>query len=69
MAYGDAMTRVHPFTFNVDSDPLREDRYRWTVCEGTQIRLRSPRSYATKEEAVSEATKATERLSSGERDG
>ena len=65
-AHSAAMPRVHPFTFNVEPDPLREARYRWTVCEGTQIRLRSPRSYSTKEEAVSEATKVAERLSSGE---
>ena len=64
-----AMSRVNPFTFNVEPDPLREERYRWTVCEGTQIHLRSPCSYATKEEAISEATKAAERLSSGERNG
>ena len=33
------MPEIHPFTFNVLTDPLRESRYRWTVCEGSQIQL------------------------------
>jgi hypothetical protein len=51
----------HPFTFNVVADPLRQSRYRWTVCEGNQIHVRSPYSYATRREAEKEAAKAVER--------
>jgi hypothetical protein len=51
----------HPFTFNVMADPLRELRYRWTVCEGIQIHVRSPNSYATRSEAEKEAAKAVSR--------
>ena len=32
----------HPFTFNIVADPLRELRYRWTVCEGDQILCARP---------------------------
>jgi hypothetical protein len=46
------------FTFKVEADPLREGRYRWTICEGTQIHLRSPQSYATRREAEEGAEKA-----------
>jgi hypothetical protein len=51
----------HPFTFSVMADPLRESRYRWTVCEGNQIHMRSPTSYATQSEAEKEAAKAVSR--------
>ena len=46
------------FTINVEADPLREGRYRWTICEGVQIHLRSPQSYATMREAKEDADKA-----------
>jgi hypothetical protein len=52
------MVEAHPYTFRIDPDPLRESRYRWTVCEGIQIHVRSPHSYATKDEAEKEAAKA-----------
>ncbi len=55
------MVETHPFTFNVVADPLREQRYRWTVCEGSQIHVRSPYSYATRREAEKEAEKAVSR--------
>jgi GH24 family phage-related lysozyme (muramidase) len=55
------MGENHPFTFNVMADPLRESRYRWTVCEGNQIHMRSPTSYATQSEAEKEAAKAVSR--------
>ncbi len=51
----------HPFTSNIVADPLRESRYRWTVCEGSQIQVRSPYSYATRREAENEAAKAVSR--------
>jgi uncharacterized protein YbbC (DUF1343 family) len=62
------MSKSPAFTFNVEPDPLHPSRYRWTVCEGVQIHLRSPHSYASKQEATLEATKAADRLSRAERD-
>ena len=53
---------THPFRFKIVTDPLRELRYRWTVCEGSQIHVRSPHSYATREEAEKEAAKAVSRF-------
>jgi len=52
------MASIHPFTFKVDADPLSERRFRWSVCEGDQIHIRSPHSYATRREAETEAGKA-----------
>jgi hypothetical protein len=52
------MAEVHPSTFKIEADPLREMRYRWTVCEGNQIHLRSPNSYATRRDAEIEAAQA-----------
>jgi hypothetical protein len=39
------MPEAHPFTFKIEIDPLSERRFRWTVCEGGQIHLRSPHSW------------------------
>jgi hypothetical protein len=55
------MGEKHPFTLDVVADPLRHSRYRWTVCEGNQIHVRSPYSHATRREAEKEAAKAVER--------
>ncbi len=52
------MADTHPFTITIEPDPLRELRYRWTVCEGVQVHARSPHSYATRREAENEAGKA-----------
>jgi hypothetical protein len=46
------------FTINIEADPLRGGRYRWTICEGVQIHLRSPQSYTTRREAKEDADKA-----------
>lgn len=46
------------FTFKIEPDPLGARRFRWTVCEGTRIHLRSPHSYETRREAEEEANKA-----------
>ena len=46
------------FTINVEADPLREGRYRWTIREGVQIHLRSLQSYVTRQEAKEAADKA-----------
>jgi hypothetical protein len=52
------MAEDHPFTAKIDVDPLSERRFRWTVCEGVQVHMRSPHSYATRREAVADADKA-----------
>jgi hypothetical protein len=49
------MEEVHPFTVRIEADPLNERRFRWTICEGDQIHIRSPHSYATRREADKEA--------------
>jgi hypothetical protein len=56
------MLRSHPFTTNVEPDPLTERRFRWIVCEDGQIHLRSPQSYATRRQAEVEADKALLRI-------
>jgi hypothetical protein len=56
------MAEVHPFTVKIEADPLREDRYRWTVCEGTQIHLRSPAFVCDRSEAERDAEKAMSNL-------
>jgi hypothetical protein len=55
------VVEVHPYSFKVMTDPLEELRHRWTVCEGSQIHVRSPCSYATRGEAEKEAAKAVAR--------
>jgi hypothetical protein len=52
------LTEKHPFSFKIDADLLRPSRFRWTVCEGDLVHLRSPHSYATRREAEDEAKKA-----------
>jgi hypothetical protein len=56
------MDKAERFTFHVEPDPLGAGRFRWTVCEGTQIHLRSPHSYATRLEAEQEADKALQKF-------
>jgi hypothetical protein len=51
------MADVHPFTVKIEVDPLNTVRFRWMVCEGDQIHIRSPHSYATRREATIEADK------------
>jgi hypothetical protein len=58
------MAAVHSFTFKIEADPLNEHRFRWTVCEGDQVHIRSPHSYATRREAEAEAQKAVIKRSS-----
>ena len=36
------MEEVHPFTVRIEADPLNERRFRWTICEGNPIVIRSP---------------------------
>ena len=56
------MVEVHPFMVKIEVDPLNAVRFRWTVCEGDQIHIRSPHSYATRREASAEADKAMSKL-------
>jgi len=53
--------RTHPFSVKVERDLLNEVRSRWAICEGDQIVIRSPHSYATRREAQAEAQKALQR--------
>ena len=55
------MGDLHPFTFKIEADALSKRQFRWTVCEGDQILLRSPHSYATRREAQIEAAQAMNR--------
>jgi hypothetical protein len=52
------MGDAHRFSVEIQPDPLNPSRYRWTICEGFQIVLRSPGAYKTFEEAAIEATQA-----------
>ena len=59
------MSEGHPFTYKIEPDPLNALRFRWTVCEGTLIHVRSPRSYADRGEAKEEAAAAMMKLAEG----
>ena len=61
-AHNLAMDRPEQFTVRIERDPLGAGRFRWTVCEGDQIHLRSPHSYATRREAEQEANKARQKF-------
>jgi hypothetical protein len=52
---------VHPFSIKIEPDPLNERRFRWSVCEGDQILIRSPHSYATRRQAEDEAKSAMQK--------
>ena len=69
LPYNATMVETHPFTFEIQADPLQESRYRWTVCEGSQIHIRSSHSYATRSEAEKEAGKAVSRREQHWRNG
>jgi hypothetical protein len=56
------MAKDELFTFKIQPDPLNAGRFRWTVCEGAQIHLRSPHSYETRREAEQEADKALQKF-------
>jgi hypothetical protein len=61
------MAEAATLTFNVEADPLRERRYIWTIRAGSQIRLRSPQSFATRREVKEDALKAMSRLAARHR--
>jgi hypothetical protein len=61
------MGEGHPFTVRIEADPLSERRFRWTVCEGEQIHLRSPHSYATRRQAEITANEAMLKLAANRR--
>ena len=54
----DILTAKHPFSFKIEADLLRPFRFRWTLCEGDLVHLRSPQSYETRREAEDEAKQA-----------
>jgi hypothetical protein len=56
------MSEGHPFTYKIEPDPLNAARFRWTVCEGTQVRIRSLQSYSSRGEAKEEASAAMLKL-------
>ncbi|MGA8171064.1 MAG: hypothetical protein WB816_09585 [Methylocystis sp.] len=56
------MAQPDRFTFRILPDLLGVRRFRWTVCEGEQIHLRSMQSYATRREAEVEGGKAVMRF-------
>jgi hypothetical protein len=55
------MGGAHPFTFKIEDDPLSKRQFRWTVWEGDQIHIRSPRAYPSRREAEVEAKEAMQR--------
>jgi hypothetical protein len=52
------MGDVHPFTFKIEADPLSKRQFRWTICKGGQIHIRSPRAYPSRRETEIEAKEA-----------
>jgi hypothetical protein len=56
------MEEEHPFTVEIETDPLNAVRFRWNVCRGPQIMMRSPHSYATRREASNDAADAMKRV-------
>jgi hypothetical protein len=55
------MAENHPFTISVRPDLLRDGRFRWMLCENEQPLHRSPVSFATKREALADASKALDK--------
>jgi len=55
------MAENHRFTITVEPDLSCGHRFRWTLYESGQPRNRSPVSYATRREAVADATRALEK--------
>jgi hypothetical protein len=51
------MAEEHHFTIRLEPDLLREDHFRWALCESGQVRERSEGSYSTKGEAYADAAK------------
>jgi len=49
------MADKHPFSIKIATDPLDESRFRWMLCEGEQVVIRSPHSYANRHEAEEQA--------------
>jgi hypothetical protein len=56
------MEEEHPFTVEIQIDPLNEVRFRWNVCQGPQIMMRSPHSYATRRQALNDGAEAMKRV-------
>jgi hypothetical protein len=56
------MEEDHPFTVEIAIDPLNSVRFRWNVCQGPQIMMRSPHSYATRRQALNDGAEAMKRV-------
>lgn len=61
LPYKSSMDEVHPFSIMIEADALNPRRSRWSLCEGNQILMRSPHSYATRREGENEASEAMKR--------
>jgi hypothetical protein len=59
---GDAGMATANYSIKIEADPLNALRFRWTVCEGAQVHMRSPHSCATRKEAETEANAALLKL-------
>jgi len=56
------MEEEHPFTVEIEIDLLNTGRFRWNVCQGYQIVMRSPHSYATRRQALNDGAEAMKRV-------
>jgi hypothetical protein len=56
------MAEKSPFLIWIEPDPLHPLWFRWTICEGEQVVMRSPRAYAARAEAEDEANQMLARL-------
>jgi hypothetical protein len=45
----------HQLSIKIEPDLLSRSRYRWMLCEGFKVVLRSPHAYETSDEASMEA--------------
>jgi hypothetical protein len=68
LPHNNSMVEIHPFSIRIENDTLSGRRFRWAICQGEQIILRSPHSYATRREAEKEAAEALKRTEARHRD-
>jgi hypothetical protein len=62
ISYAHLTAKAHYFLTKIEADPLNALRFRWAVCEGPQIHMRSSHSYATRKEAEVDADAALLKL-------
>ncbi len=56
------MVEESPFLIWIEPDPLHPLWFRWTICEGEQVVMRSPHAYTARAEAENEANQVLARL-------